>query len=52
MECGRTEEDVDNMVSRALIGREERVLLLGRQVKDSDSFPLIGLGLGFLAKLI
>ena len=52
MACGRTEEDADNMVFRAPIGREERVPLRGRQVKDSDSFPLIGLGLGFPAKLI
>ena len=52
MECGRTEEDADNMVSRVLIDREERVPPLDRQVKDSGSFPLIGLGLGYPAKLI
>ena len=40
------------MVSRVQIGQEEQVLPRDRQAKDSDSFPLIALGLDYLAKSI
>ena len=52
MECGRIEEDVDNMVYLVPIDQEELVQLRDRQEKDSGSFPLIELGSGYPAKLI